>query len=41
LISSPRKGHSAPYPVVAADVVRLALLVMFPAISLVLTQFVR
>jgi tripartite ATP-independent transporter DctM subunit len=28
-------------PFVAADVVRLALLVMFPAISLVLTQFVR
>jgi TRAP-type mannitol/chloroaromatic compound transport system permease large subunit len=28
-------------PFVAADVVRLGLLVVFPAISLVLTQFVR
>jgi TRAP-type C4-dicarboxylate transport system permease large subunit len=28
-------------PFVAADVVRLSLLVMFPAISLVLTRFVR
>ena len=28
-------------PFVAADLVRLTLLVLFPAISLVLTQFVR